>query len=111
LWEKLSSYPAAVCLLSVNGDDLQTLDPLEMLAVIGQELESMVKARGGDHQVEVSDHQPALAETAALLTENLAYLVAHSQHNNAGQEIFQLPLAPLRNRGSNKHLHRVQLVR
>ena len=59
---KLKNYPVASAYPSeVSRDDLQTLYPLEVSAVVGQELKILMQACGGDQQVKILDNSPSLS--------------------------------------------------
>jgi hypothetical protein len=64
--------------LEFQGDDLQSLDPLEMPQVISEKRETLVKTCGSDQQIKVTDDQATLAENTPVLSEDFAYLFIHS---------------------------------
>jgi hypothetical protein len=55
------SYLANAYPSEVSRDDLQTLYPLKVSAVVGQELKIMMQACGGDQQVKILDNLPSLS--------------------------------------------------
>jgi hypothetical protein len=73
--------------------DAQPFDALEVAAVVGEKRQAALERGRGDQEVEVADHLPRCAQTAALSTEGLAYLLVDAQSAESEKKVAQFALA------------------
>jgi hypothetical protein len=71
----------------LQGYQLQSLDPLEVAAVIGQEGEVMAQGGGPDEQIKVTDQLACGPETAAFAAKYLADLLVDPNKSNTREKI------------------------
>ena len=77
----------------------ETLDPLEVAAVVGHERQIMLERGRSDQEIEVADNIPSGSEPSACPPEQLTGVHVDADDRDASEEVREIPLIPFGVRG------------